>query len=332
MLFEAHGFGAVELPILSSGEVEARGFSSRLPAIDLQLPRIATPNFSTPRSACVQSGFIARANHHVQGLVGVLEPKPPDPADSTSSSPRRGSLRQARRDRSSIGYSSRVLGTNEEHANEFNDALGEVFSLLNTRSNGVDEGGTGMWNEVEAPRIRLASEKPKAAKAADASSMTKKKKPAKSAGHFVSQRESLSILERLAAPSQPETVAAERVDVAREVADKVERLRSDPREMDLFEVRVAELLREQKRRQLESGPTDYPRVNTTTEKLEQFSPRSMATRLAERSALLAQRVADAQARAHDQAEQRQRQAEQALLRCARASARCPDPPAFPTCR
>lgn len=131
---------------------------------------------------------------------------------------------QARRERSGLAG---LLGTNEQHANEFNEAFGDLVGLLNRRSYAVDDGGTGLWSEADYPRIKLATEKP-TAKAVSAPTAQNPAAQAKGKNAFVSQRASVSILERLAAQSA-DSPAVDRSAIQREVAEKLERLRSDQR-------------------------------------------------------------------------------------------------------
>ena len=89
---------------------------------------------------------LARANIHARAYISLLERPPADDGVAGgASTAHRGKEPAVRRERSGI---TSLLGTNEQHADEFNDAFGEVVGLLNKRSDAAEAGGTGLWSEV----------------------------------------------------------------------------------------------------------------------------------------------------------------------------------------
>ena len=123
-LFKEHRF-AVNLPILDLTDVEAKGAVSRLPPINLNFPRGATPADGTPRS--VQSGFVAKANQAGKINLKILDSSRIDRFEESHDEQNAGRRGRKRGTHAAIASDlaraglAGLLGTNEEHANEFDD-------------------------------------------------------------------------------------------------------------------------------------------------------------------------------------------------------------------
>ena len=306
-LFKEHQY-AGNLPILGLDEVEAVGASSRLPPIDLGLPRIRTPQAGLSRG--VSSGFIAQANKSAMTYLKILDSDRIDRLESSQDDAmagrrarKRGTHTHIAADLARAGLAS-LLGTNEDHANEFDDSYAGLAKLLNQRSDPPDSGGTGMWTEQDFGRIKIERAKPVEASKA---SLAKPKGRSKTQ-EYEMKSPRISLVERAAMNQHP----VERKVVQREIKEKMEMLRSSPRELESFDAHVAGILRERNRRSRE-GP-DFTIINTTPDALAKCSPRTLETRLAERSASLSARMSAAQAKAQEFAERKQAEHEDMLLR------------------
>jgi hypothetical protein len=103
---EQHRFGVQKIPLLSTGEAESVGHRTRLPQVDLELPRLATPMIGTPRG--VFSGFIARANASSQEALKLLERPISEFDRRLSEAPSPAQLSRDRRGRRTMGGTSRA--------------------------------------------------------------------------------------------------------------------------------------------------------------------------------------------------------------------------------
>ena len=315
------------VPILDEAEADLLGVQSRVPPIDLHLPRIISTPRNTPRQ--VQSGFIAKANVHTGAYMNVIMTGRDTTDDDLPTPPQknrqRNSMKSHTRDRQQMaqeimraGFSG-LLGTNEEHALEFNDAMGELVGLLNRRSdpNG-NSGSHGLWSESDFPRIKMESERAKEAKAAAVASSTSKSprngKKGK-ASLFVPTQPRISLIER-AIMAQKET-AVERNTIQSEIHDKVERLRHDAKEYEAFDFHVQELIkqRQNSNRSRADGKeaADFTVVNKSPTSLAKLSPRSRLAAIAERRQDLEVKMAKAKERCAAVAAEKLAYHEQALL-------------------
>ena len=116
------------LPLLSEHEMESRGAPTRVPSIDLHLPRLTTPMIGTPRS--VYSGFIARANQSTQRYLKILDQSLygswdlPAPVQDDAIASAGGDAKDDQGNGGAASSRHRPLnvafGTNEDHASQFN--------------------------------------------------------------------------------------------------------------------------------------------------------------------------------------------------------------------
>lgn len=187
-----------------------------------------------------------------------------------------------------------------------------LVAKMNVRSDPIDNGGTGLWSEADFARIKVER--------SQAAASTRQPKPPRGAkkggGEYEFKSPRMSLMERYVKAAGP---ATERNVVSKEIAEKLERLRSDQRELASFDMHVDELLRSRNKRSVD-GP-NFPKVNCTPDAIELYSPRSMAHRLAERSEVLSARMAAAQQKAHEAADRRLHEHEEMLNRHERMVAR-----------
>jgi hypothetical protein len=183
-----------------------------------------------------------------------------------------------------------MLGASEDHAAVFNEMFDDLAGRFNERAN--PQRSCGLWKESEVASTRIRVERP-VAPVAPAAPKPPKPPPAKSgAAAYQPTSPRVTLMERAAALNAAAKV--ERGGVAREITERIERLRSDPREWALFEMRVSSMVEDSRKRR---GATKQFVKGNCDEVFDTSTPRSKAVRMAERQAKNAERMEAAQARA-----------------------------------
>lgn len=319
-VFQEQRFGKTELPLLSDRTAELVGMKSRLPCVDLDLPRLATPDLGSPRNL-KPSAAVAKANVSTKELLVLLD-KPtaggdPPTAAQLNRRNRLGRRTTGGRDRTDItaqlhraGF-GHMFGGSDDHLNDFNSMLGELARLYNDR---VEPGrGSGLWDaDASTPRIRLEGEKK--AEAAGGGSLSARPPPIQkaggAAGEYVMKSPRVSILERTALLGS--ALKVERGGVARDIAEKFARLRADPRESAAFSDYVSTLVAQ---RQRDASTSNRNLLRENAASVFAASTREAATRRqAERVKKHTMRAEAAQARLHAQMKDERREHERLLTK------------------
>lgn len=132
--------------------------------IDLKLPKLPDAKLSPrpqPQDAGSRSAFVVEANTRLQSKLDLLNTRTRSPWAETQCSrdgepTNRASLLRAV---SRLGFAG-MLGTNEEHAIEFEEGLGEVTGLISARHAPPEAGGSGLWNAPTTQAVQPQAQKP----------------------------------------------------------------------------------------------------------------------------------------------------------------------------
>ena len=246
----------------ASAESRPRTYS-RSVRYHMRLPTPATENFlvaspridlKLPKLAGGSSAFVVDMNTRLKSKLDLLSPRQSGRATQSS----RAGEDPARTTASVVG----ILGSNEEHAEEFNKCFGEIKGQIKTRFAAPDMGGSGLWDGGQQG-LPVQPVQPVDVK------------PSKSPRQAQQERQEMQ-KEQLKAHQASQNL------IRKEIQQRIELVRDDEAYRLDFEKQVAQIVERRKAADaLRYGSEDHVATNATGV-WEMHSPRGTEVRLQHR--------------------------------------------------
>ena len=237
--------------------------------IDLKLPKLVGKSTQVAAASEVgsRSAFVVEMNTRVKKKLELLNS--PRGSISPHKTQDRAKILTAVNEVGVVG----MLGSNEEHAQQFEKGFGELRGQLKSRFAAPEEGGSGLWGNQTAQLVQPETVK-----------------PTKSPRQLQEERRELLKI-------QLEEHRLAKTKVAREIQERIERVRNDRVYAADFENDINEILQQRAAAHEAKYGDQVNHVETNATGLEElYSPRNAEERQQQRAALQRERMEAARER------------------------------------